>query len=329
MKRALPLALSALALCALELGALAVVAPASAQFVPRNCGMSAGVETYGTIDVGTAIVLGRHSPWAGDANWDPAMERYVGATAIVTQLAGVDSAGCPGVRVGIDGAQFFWRIRDAQLAGYGAPQPQPVRPPPPRPPIGFGGGDSIPRHCGMAAGRESYGALRAGTAVVLGRHAIWGGDANWSAGMDRFVGSIATITSFDGIDAQGCPGVRVSVDGGQWFWRIRDMQLAGGQGYPPPPPMPPPPPPIAIPSWCGMTAGGETYGPITIGSWVILGAHSPWNGETNWAPEMMRWVGQRAQVTRLGGLDTVGCPGVYVAADGGQYFWRIRDLRSM
>lgn len=288
----------------------ATAGEARAQVIPRHCGMRAGTEQYGSIGVGSAIVLGRHTPWAGDANWDESMQRYVGATAVVTQLGGVDSAGCPGVRVTIDGGQFFWRIRDAQLGGGYAP-------PPPPPPMG----DPLPRHCGMSAGGETYGVLRPGSQIVLGRHTPWAGDDNWASEMGRWVGLVATVTRLDGVDTAGCPGVRVDADGGQFFWRIRDAQLAGA--YAPPPP----PPPAAIPTWCGMGGGRETYGPITVGSWVVLGVHSPWNGDTNWTPEMMRFVGQRAVVTQLAGVDSAGCPGVRVNADGGEFFWRIRDMR--
>jgi hypothetical protein len=27
------------------------------------------------------------------------------------------------------------------------------------------------------------------------------------------------------VDGQGCPGVRVAIDGGAWFWRVRDLEL--------------------------------------------------------------------------------------------------------
>jgi hypothetical protein len=283
---------------------------AGAQFIPRHCGMRAGAESYGSLSVGSTIVLGMHTPWAGDANWDPGMQRFVGLTAVVTQYAGVDSAGCPGVRVNVDGGQWFWRIRDAQIMGGGG-----------------GGvyGEPLPRSCGMVAGRESYGVVRAGSQIVLGRHTPWGADDNWDPQMMRFVGMLAIVTSLDGVDSAGCPGVRVNVDGGQWFWRLRDATLGGGYGGGVV--IQPPPPPPVIPTWCGMASGGEQYGPVTIGAWVILGMHTPWNGDANWTPEMSRWVGQRAQVTQLGGVDSAGCPGVRVSADGGQYFWRIRDMR--
>jgi hypothetical protein len=60
---------------------------------------------------------------------------------------------------------------------------------------------------------------------------------------------------------------------------------------------------------------------------IVLGRHSPWSGDTNWAYEMERFVGMRARVTQFGGLDSSGCPGVRVDVDGGQWFWRIRDVR--
>lgn len=279
---------------------------ASAQVVPRHCGMRAGAETYGSIMVGSTVVLGRHTPWAGDENWDPGMDRWVGTTAIVTQLAGLDTAGCPGVRVGVDGGQWFWRVRDVQL---------PMAMPPPPPP-----GDALPRYCGMRDGAETYGVLRPGMRIVLGRHTPWAGDDNWAGEMNPFVGSVATITRLDGLDTAGCPGVRVDLDGGTYFWRVRDAQLAAVAP-------PPPSPPVAIPAGCGMRSGAEVYGPVAVGSWVLLGMHSPWNGDANWAPEMTRFVGQRAMVTQLAGLDTAGCPGVRVNVDGGEFFWRIRDMR--
>ncbi len=78
------------------------------------------------------------------------------------------------------------------------------------------------------------------------------------------------------------------------------------------------------------------YGPLNVGSSVVLGMHTPWTGpdgqggtvsmDTNWTAEMNPFVGQRTTVTQLGGLDTAGCPGIRVAADNGQYFWRLRNV---
>ncbi|UJR81642.1 hypothetical protein [Sandaracinus amylolyticus] len=287
----------------LAIAAIAMLAitprEATAQYggmVPRHCGMSAGYETYGPLAVGSIVTLGMHTPWAGDANWTPEMNGFVGRTARVTQLAGVDTAGCPGVRVDADGGQYFWRIRDAQIAG-GLPM-------------------EIPRVCDMSAAQ--YGPIGPGTMVLLGLHAPWRGDANWAAEMNAWVGRMARVTSLEGIDGVGCPVVRVDVDGGQYYWRVRDMQLAGtsmpmGLG-------------AALPRWCGMTDATTSYGPIVPGAVIVLGRHSPWNGDTNWAAEMERFVGVRARVTQLSGIDTMGCPGVRVDVDGGQFFWRIRDV---
>jgi hypothetical protein len=85
-------------------------------------------------------------------------------------------------------------------------------------------------------------------------------------------------------------------------------------------------PAIPIPQYCGMPQGQASYGPITIGTQVTLGYHTPWSGDANWAEQMGTWVGARTYVTSLEGVDEVGCPVVRVQADGGQYFWRIRNM---
>ncbi len=114
------------------------------------------------------------------------------------------------------------------------------------------------------------------------------------------------------------------------------MQVSQTGGAFAPPVVPSTPPvigPGGIPQNCGMSVA--FYGTVVVGSSLVLGGHSPWTGpdgagsfvtdDTNWAPEMGTWVGQRTIVTSLDGLDTAGCPGVRVTADTGQYFWRIRN----
>lgn len=81
---------------------------------------------------------------------------------------------------------------------------------------------------------------------------------------------------------------------------------------------------IPIPQQCGMSVA--SYGPLQIGSPVTLGYHTPWAGDANWATEMGRFVGMRTTVMSFEGLDTAGCPVIRVQADGGQYFWRIRNM---
>ena len=171
----------------------------------------------------------------------------------------------------------------------------------------------VPMQCDFAPGTAWYGPISVGTAIVLGRHGPWRGDDNWTPAMDQFVGRVAVVTTLSDVDPSGCPGVRVDIDGGQYFWRIRDAQLA-------------PQTMLSIPTSCDMTDSTAYYGPITVGSTVILGRHTPWRGDDNWTPEMGRWALGTAMVTQLSGVDSVGCPGVRVDVDGGRFFWRIRDM---
>jgi hypothetical protein len=293
-------------LAALLVATLAA-APVSAQFVPTTCDMSAGNVTYGSLTVGSTVQLAMHSPWRGDANWTPEMNGFVGMTATITSLEGVDDVGCPVVRVNVDGGRFYWRIRDMRVLSVGMPPPPAT--------------DPIPRYCGLAVQTAQFGVLRPGVEVVLGAHTFAGpgDDLNWSPEMSRYVGARALITSIEGVDTFGCPVVRVNLDGGQYYWRIRDMQLV--QMAPPPPP-----PQMTIPTWCGQPAGAPQYGPIRPGSWVVLGMHTADAGDPNWTREMSRWVGQQTTVTSVSGTDSQGCPTVRVAADGGRYAWRIRNM---
>lgn len=179
-----------------------------AQYIPRHCGMS--YPDYGAVTVGSYIVLGRHTPWAGDTWWSSAMESYVGRVARVTQLGGLDPVGCPYVRVDIDGGSWGWRIRNVTFlggTGYGA----------------GGYGSVIPTYCGMSY--PDYGPLRIGSTVILGAHTEWNGDSWWNDAMWTYVGRTATITEFGGLDPAGCPYVRVNADGGSWGWRIRNLTL--------------------------------------------------------------------------------------------------------
>lgn len=76
------------------------------------------------------------------------------------------------------------------------------------------------------------GAVRVGMRVVLGRHASWVTDGaipdpiretNWVTPMDAYVGRDARVIGLGGNDEAGCPGVRVDLDAGDWFWRVRDL----------------------------------------------------------------------------------------------------------
>lgn len=89
-----------------------------------------------------------------------------------------------------------------------------------------------------------------------------------------------------------------------------------------------------VPTHCGMTV--PDYGPIRIGTSVVVGSHTGWSGpdgrggylteDTWWNDAMWAFVGQRSTVTELAGLDPAGCPYIRVALDGGAWGWRIRNL---
>lgn len=173
-----------------------------------------------------------------------------------------------------------------------------------------------PQACGQQVGSADYGALRVGAIVVPQRHRYVGNDANWDPRQGRFLGRVARVTRLSGVDASGCPGVRLDVDGGRFFWRARDLAIGAE------PPRELEPLAGALPDACGQAA----YGPLEVGTEVVLGRHRPIGGDANWTGPMSAYVGRRARVVELAGLDESGCPGVRVDADRGEFFWRVRDL---
>lgn len=80
---------------------------------------------------------------------------------------------------------------------------------------------------------------------------------------------------------------------------------------------------------CGQSDARADYGGIQRGSVVRLHPHSPWEDEVNWSEDMGHYVDRVSRVTALAGVDAVGCPGVYVEADAGVFFWRARDLELL
>ena len=85
---------------------------------------------------------------------------------------------------------------------------------------------SIPQECGMTNTTARYGPIALGSNVILGKHRSVDGSTNWNDTMDSFVGKVAKVTTLDGVDSQGCPGVRVDMDSSRWFWRIRDLTFS-------------------------------------------------------------------------------------------------------
>ncbi len=303
-----------------------------------GCGMTDANATYRDLHVGDVVTLQRHRWVRGEANWRDEMARYVGRAARVTQLSGVDGQGCPGVRVDADHEQYFWRVRDL---GIGTDHQPPV--------ASAGAGASagaFPQGCGSG---EFYGAARVGAQVVLGRHRMVDGDDNWADDMAAFVGRTARITDQAGADGSGCPGVHVDVDGGEWFWRIRDLRPVGGAGASDFTLTPSTGvstdhgrPAVASGGGSGLFGGASGSGPgpqacgqredsvrwegLQVGAEVVLGRHRPVNGDDNWNDEMTQFVGRTAHVTELVGVDDQGCPLVRVDVDQGQWYWRARDL---
>ena len=175
-----------------------------------------------------------------------------------------------------------------------------------------------PQPCGQDAAHADYGALSVGAVVVPQRHRYVGGDPNWDARQGRFLGRVARVARLSGVDASGCPGVRLDVDGGRFFWRARDLSVGAER----------PRRELAasaseLPDACGR----EAYGPLRVGSQVVLGQHRPVDGATNFTRSMRGYIDRRARVVELAGLDDRGCPGVRVDVDAGRFFWRVRDLR--
>ncbi|GAB4201792.1 MAG: hypothetical protein OHK0013_14230 [Sandaracinaceae bacterium] len=305
-----------------------------------GCGMTEADATFRDLQVGSVVTLQRHRWVRGEANWRDEMSRYVGRAARVTRLSGVDAQGCPGVRVDVDGGQYFWRVRDLGI-GTGRQ-------------VGQGGASAptagFPQECRMAEGRERYGAAVVGARVVLGRHRPVDGDDNWSEEMARYVGRTARIVGPAGVDGSGCPGVRVDIDEGSWFWRVRDLRPVGAgvsdlatltlvpsagvttdHGRPAV---------SALDGGTGLFGAGGTPGPqacgltdqtvrwegLAVGVEVVLGRHRAVNGDDNWDAQMEQFVGRTARITELVGVDDQGCALVHVDADNGQWFWRARDL---
>lgn len=299
------------------------------QLGPDGCGQDAGSADYGVIRVGTVVVPQRHRFVSGDPNWDARMGRFLGREARVTRLSGVDERGCPGVRLDVDDGRFFWRVRDVNV---GAERPRRV--------LAAARADQIPEACGQSDGSARYGPVRAGSAVVLGRHRPVGGDDNWTPSMSAYVGRTARVTELAGVDERGCPGVHVDADQGEWFWRLRDLVPAEGDervSYPrgmasdhgrvSTGPAPPPATDARVPQACGLTDDQARFEPVAVGTEVVLGRHRPVDGDDNWTPEMDPYVGRHARVIELVGVDEQGCPLVRVDADNGDWFWRLRDVR--
>lgn len=82
-----------------------------------------------------------------------------------------------------------------------------------------------------------------------------------------------------------------------------------------------------IPTSCGQDAASASFGPIAVGTRVVLGRHTAVDGDTNWNDQMEGFIGKPATITELSAVDMVGCPVVKVDIDQGRWSWRIREMR--
>lgn len=73
---------------------------------------------------------------------------------------------------------------------------------------------------------EELGRFNIGDRVILGRHDLVGGNQNWNADMEQFVGRTATVLRIVGLDTAGCEVVRVDADQGRYVWRTRNLSHA-------------------------------------------------------------------------------------------------------
>lgn len=150
-----------------------------------------GEESYGFIEEGSTVILGRHEDLNGGSNWADGMEDFVDTEAVVTELPGADSQGFLVVRV--EGNDFVWRVRNLALKGRGEP--------------------------------GSYG-YQSGDSVIIGAHRYISEDNNWADEMSEFVGQTAKITSMEGKDGTDSAIVHVDVDSGDWYWRVETLSPA-------------------------------------------------------------------------------------------------------
>lgn len=180
-----------------------------------------------------------------------------------------------------------------------------------RPPVQ----DEEARRCGQSDEDADFAGLQRGSLIKLYAQDEADEDvpANWSYDMRHYLGYVTRVTELVGVDASGCPGVRVEADGGVFFWRVRDVERIE-EG--------------AEDDRCGQSEATANYMGLEPGDTVTIQDHRPWYEEQNWVSDMDEFVGSDAKIDELSGVDAAGCPGVTLDIDEGQYFWRVRDLKS-
>lgn len=87
----------------------------------------------------------------------------------------------------------------------------------------------LPPPCRQDEANPDYLGLEVGSTVVPKRHRIIGGRDNFVPAMEAFIGRRAVVRERAGVDGGGCPVVKLDVDSGRYYWRVRDLEPAAGQ----------------------------------------------------------------------------------------------------
>ena len=247
------------------------------------------------IVAGARVIVHKHRPVNGNANWSSDMDKYVGKTATVVSHRGCDKAGCAVARISVDGtvvSNYSFRIRDLEY---------------------------VPPCCGECGDRgddssdlDGDSRIVEGATVIIRKHRPVNGGSNWVSGMDRYVGKEATVVRLSGRDGQQCRMAQLKVDGSvvtQFKFRCRDLEF------------------VSAGAALSTDLAGDSR--IVPGAKVIIHKHRPVDGKTNWVSTMDRYVGKEATVVSLLGKDQASCEVARVAVDGAtvtNYSFRVRDL---
>jgi len=156
------------------------------------------------IVVGSIVVVQKHRPVDGNANWASGMDQYIGKRAEVASFCGVDSKGCKMAKLKVNGSDvsYSFRVRDLELL--------------------TGIIDSYPSESLVGDSR-----IKVGSKVFIHKHRSIDGNNNWSSRMDSFVGLPAEVVSFTGNDSKGCRMARLRVNGqvAGFVFRVRDLEF--------------------------------------------------------------------------------------------------------
>jgi len=187
---------------------------------------------------------------------------------------------------------------------------------------------NLPLGTGMTRETADFGPLRIGSRVIIHRHRPVQGQDNWVSGMNPYDGLQGVVCQFCGVDNSGCPCVKCTFNGSTctYAFRIRDLTLVLDNSnsnsnsssftlY-------------NLPQEIGRSGNASDFGPLRVGSRVIIHKHRSIGGKDNWLSEMDLFVGREGVVCQLSGVDACGCPCAKCTFNGTQarFSFRIRDM---